>query len=74
MVRISENDDDDKEKYCLSLSILNFIKSASFAEEMKPHMQDMKHEFKDILRNEDTFSSPKVKKCPIDIENSCMGN
>ena len=34
LVRVSEDDTEDKEKYALSLSILNFLKASSIAKMM----------------------------------------
>jgi hypothetical protein len=31
LIRISDSEDEDKEKYALSLSILNFVKASSIA-------------------------------------------
>lgn len=68
-------DDEDREKYCLSLSILNFLKCSSLCEPMHEYLQSAqrKAEFKAILRNEECFSTLKVKRIPIDIENTYTG-
>ena len=44
--RIVENEDEDREKYTLSLSILNFIKASSQREKMMEIMQDKEDIFK----------------------------
>ena len=71
--RISENEDDDEEKYTLSMSILNFLKCSSMAPLMQEHMLEKDIIFKKILMNEDNNSSQTIKEIPIDIENSNMG-
>ena len=40
---------------------------------MREYLKDKEEIFKEILKNEDLYSSNKVKTCPIDIENSFMG-
>ena len=42
---------------------------------MQPHLQgaERKTEFKAILKNEETFSTLRVKRIPIDIENTYIG-
>lgn len=59
--RVVEHEDDDREKYTLSLSILNFLKASSHedARPMRKYLRvdDKKMEiFKSILRNEDLYS------------------
>ena len=71
--RVVESDEEDQEKYSLSLSILNFIKAASWCDRMKPYMLDKEEIFKQILRNEDLYSSNMIKNIPIGIENTTMG-
>jgi len=39
LMRISETDGDDYEKYALSLSILNFLKAASEAPKMQKYFK-----------------------------------
>jgi len=75
LVRESEDDDEDREKYALSLSILNFLKASSDADMMKRYFKgDQKvKEFKEILQNEDIHSSKTIKTAPVDIENSYIG-
>jgi hypothetical protein len=76
--RVVEHEDDDREKYTLSLSILNFLKASSHedARPMRKYLRvdDKKMEiFKSILRNEDLYSLSQVQTVPIDIENTRMG-
>jgi len=61
LARITEIDEDDKEKYSLSLSILNFLKASSKAQYMKKYLQNKTHIFKQILMTEDLNSSARVK-------------
>lgn len=73
-MRISEIDDDDKEKYSLSLSILNFLKASSKAQYMKKYLKNKHNIFKQILMNEDLKSSARINSIAIDIENTLIGN
>jgi hypothetical protein len=66
-------EDEDEEKYTLSLSILNFIKSSSLSPGMYGTFMNKSGYFKKILRNEEEFSTARVKRIPIDIENSYIG-
>ena len=68
----SENEEDEQ-KYALSLSILNFIKSASLSPYMQKYFAGKSQIFKEILINEDLNSSSRIGKVPIDIENSMIG-
>ena len=70
--RICENEEDDREKYTLSLSILNFLKCSSNAPLMQIHLMDRDALVKEILMKEDRNSSSNIKTIPIDIENSFM--
>jgi hypothetical protein len=70
---VSDQEDDDREKYALSLSILNFIKASSQAPIMQKYMRNKSEIFRQILISEDIFSSNRVKSIPIDIENSMLG-
>ena len=59
--RVVEHQDDDEEKYTLSLSILNFLKASTHddARPMRKYMrvdEKKKEIFKCILRNEDLYS------------------
>lgn len=73
LLRDVDDDDEDIEKYTLSLSILNFLKSATHAPIMMKYLRNRKKLFKKILLNEERFSSERIKKIPIDIENSLIG-
>ena len=75
LYRSMDLDEEDVEKYCLSLSILNFLKCASLCEPMHEYLQgpQRKAEFKVILKNEEWYSTARVKRIPIDIENSHTG-
>jgi hypothetical protein len=71
--RVNESDEDDFEKYGLSLSIMNFLKCSSNQIMMQDHIDDIpdiNQIFKRILQNEDLYSSSKVNTCPIDLENT----
>ena len=72
-MRLVESEDDDDQKYILSLSILNFLKSSSHMHLMYPFMQNKGAIFKKILYYEDVCSSKKVCTIPIDIENTQIG-
>lgn len=68
-----EIDDEDTEKYTLSLSILNFLKASSDKPMMKMYLRGKNTLFRKILTNEDNFSSKLVKDIPIDIETTMFG-
>lgn len=68
-----ELEDEDYEKYALSLSILNFLKAASRSPNMVKHFTGQNHVFKKILLNEELYSTSMVNQVPIDIENSVYG-
>lgn len=61
------------EKYALSISILTFIKSASYSQVMKDKFSNKNVIFKQILMNEENYSTAKVLTTPIDIEYSNLG-
>ena len=68
-------EESDSEKYPLSLSILNFLKCASRAENMRGHIEEIPGKsdiLKKLLISEDRFGSGKVSTCPIDIENTAL--
>ena len=65
--------DDDWDKYALSVSILNFIKSSTLAPLMQRYMVGKDEIFQEILMNEDYHSSDRVKRLPIDLESSIIG-
>lgn len=71
--RTSEVDDEDYEKYALSLSIINFLKASSETTIMKKFLRNKTSIFKKILINEDLYSSPAITNIPIDIENTFIG-
>jgi hypothetical protein len=73
LLRVVDQDEEDYEKYTLSLSILNFLKSATHAPLMQRQLRNRKKIFKEILLNEERYSSPRIEKIPIDIENSFIG-
>jgi hypothetical protein len=73
LARTMDLEDEDEEKYCLSLSILNFIKSSSLSDNMHSTLMCRKAVFRNILKNEERFSTARVKTIPIDIENSYIG-
>lgn len=73
MSRLVEIDDEDTEKYTLSLSILNFLKASSDKPMMKMYLRGKNTLFRKILTNEDIFSSKLVKDIPIDIETTMFG-
>jgi hypothetical protein len=73
LMRVVEDEDEDGEKYALSLSIVNFIKASSRCPAMQPYMKNKDTLFRDILINEDLSSSEQVCRIPIDIENSLVG-
>lgn len=61
------------EKYALNLSILSYIKNSSFSELMKDKFKNKSIIFKQILMNEENFSTAKVLTTPVDIENTNLG-
>ena len=61
------------EKYCLSLSILNFFKVSSLSPTMQKYMKDRQKNFTRLLHLEDHYSSHRVNSIPIDIENTVLG-
>ena len=65
--------EEDREKYALSLSILNFIKSSSLAPLMQKYMIGRDDLFKQILMHEELYSTTRVNQVPIDIENTVIG-
>jgi hypothetical protein len=73
LIRIVEIDDEDKEKYTLSLSILNFLKASSDKPMMKKYLKGKTALFRKILANEDNYSSKLIKRIPIDIETTMFG-
>jgi len=73
LMRVSDLQDEDDEKYVLSLSIINFLKASTHAPIMHRHMRGKAHVLKQILMNEDLYSSIRLKSTPIDIENSFIG-
>ena len=80
MERVVEHEDDDVEKYTLSLSILNFLKASTHddARTMRKYLvidkdEKKKEIFKSILRNEDLYSLSQVQTIPIDIESTKLG-
>lgn len=72
-LRVVGEESEDMEKYTLSISILSFIKSASYSHVMKDKFSNKSLIFKQILINEENYSSAKVLSTPIDIENSNLG-
>lgn len=73
MQRTCEQDDEDEEKYTLSLSIINFLRASSGVDKMTRYMKGKTDVFKKILQNEDRYSSKMIKHIPIDIENTWFG-
>jgi hypothetical protein len=73
LIRIVEIDEEDSEKYTLSLSILNFLKASSDKPMMKKYLRGKNAEFRKILTNEDIYSSKMIKRIPIDIETTMFG-
>lgn len=71
--RINETEEEDEEKYCLSISVLNFIKTCSNVPIMKPYFTGKNQIFKECLVHEELFSSDRINKLPIDIENTHIG-
>jgi hypothetical protein len=59
-VRVVDVEEEDEEKYALSLSIINFIKAATHCELMIGYLRGKNNIFKQILLNEDLYSSPRV--------------
>ena len=72
LIRITD-EDEDEEKYALSMSIINFLKASSKAPLMLKYMRQKSAIFKKILISEDMFSSENVCHIPIDIENTYIG-
>jgi hypothetical protein len=70
---VVEVEDEDHDKYTLSLSIMNFLKSATQAPLMHKYLKNREKLFKQILLKEASFSSPLIQNIPIDIENSLIG-
>ena len=73
LIRVVEIDEEDSEKYTLSLSILNFLKASSDKPMMKKYLKGKNALFRKILTNEDTHSSKLIKRIPIDIETTMFG-
>lgn len=71
--RVSATADDDQEKYTLSLSILNYIKASTLAPIQREYMLGKGKELKQLLINEDLYSSAEIGKVPVDVETSTMG-
>ena len=68
-----DDDDDDQQKYILSLSILNFLKVSSCSPIMQQYMKNQGKILNRIINYEDIHSSERVKRIPLDIENTTMG-
>ena len=73
LIRIVEVEEEDVEKYTLSLSILNFLKASSDKPMMRKYLRGKNSLFRKILTNEDNYSSKLVKSIPIDIETTMFG-
>lgn len=71
--RESELEEEDLQKFALSLSILNFLKASSLQPQMMKYMRNKNSLFRQILINEEQHSSPMISSMPIDIENSFLG-
>lgn len=74
LLRVSDMPEEDVEKNALSMSILNFIKASTKAPYMKKYMLFKNHYFKQILMNEDLYSSSSINEMPVDIENTICGD
>lgn len=66
-------EEEDYEKYALSLSIINFLKASTESKYMKKHLKNKGDIFKKILINEDLYSSSMIRQTPIDIEFTLSG-
>lgn len=58
--RIIDIEEEDHEKYTLSLSILNYLKSATLCDNMQRSLNGKAKIFKQIMLNEERFSSNLV--------------
>lgn len=70
-----DDEEEEHEKYTLSLSILNFLKHCSLESKIRHHLEGKKDILKEILFAEMQYTtSPKYRKIPIEIEDTYMGN
>ena len=72
LIRVVDPSEDD-EKYALSLSILNFLKGATRSPVTQKFLEGKNQIFRQIMLSEDTCSSDRVRRVPIDLENSHIG-
>lgn len=67
------DDENDLAKYALSLSIVNFLKSASLAEAMQQCLQSKSGLLKRILITEEVNASERAAKLPCALEMTHLG-
>lgn len=68
-----DDEQEEKEKLALSISIIHFLKFTSSNHDLRRFMQNRNEAFKLALHSEENFSSIEALKYPIEIEETWIG-
>ena len=69
-----EDDDEEEEKYTLSLSILNFLKFVSKDTKTRPYLEEHYDKFRNILFSEQEYTQTRAYiETPVEIETTQLG-